>query len=265
MRRPILFVLSWERPIYLWATLDALFRNTQRDLEVILIDNNSQDPLVHHVIDAFSKRGMFSDVLRCSENRPDRMNIVIKDYIDRIGDFFFFCENDVVVPENICWATEYEKIYQDIPGVAMIGSFCDKEDFIDERNIRDLEPELDARLVEFYAKSDSPERTITIEPGMRVWPKETPNPPGRLTLLSAEAILKTGFHPDGILAKKINDVGMSALVCTTFRHRHLSLLNWYDVSDKQYANARKKFFRGMLSKRDLAHIAFNKVFRMTKR
>lgn len=262
---PYMFILSWERPTFLWATLDSIYRNTRRDLNIVLIDNNSQDPGVHDVIDGFSRRDMFLAVHRCNENRSDRMNRIFREYRSQLGSYFFFCESDVVVPEAVCWASEYEKILQKYPDTAMVGSFCDKRDFIDSEVIRAHEPELSDEQVEFFSKTHSPERQVVIEPGMDIWPHSTPNPPGRLTLLSTAAVDEVGIHPDSILASKIGDHGFRHRICTTFTHRHLSLMNWYDVSDRSYAKARQSFFGKMYPRKTLSSRAVRKIKRLVGR
>ncbi|MEQ8901156.1 MAG: hypothetical protein RID11_13925 [Roseovarius sp.] len=244
---PYAFILSWERPVFLWACLDSLYRNTRKDLRFILIDNNSQDPLVRQVIQGFDKRDMFEEILMFEENDPHRMNKVMDVYAEKIGSYFYFIENDVTVPDHVCWAAEYERIYRTYPDIAMVGSFCEKSDFIPPEIIRDKDPSLDDKDVVFYSKKNSPERNVTPDPATDIWPHDSPTPPGRLILLSKEAILKTGFHPDAKLAREIGKNGFHWRVCTTFQHRHLSLLNWYDTPDEKYREQRTEYFRAMNS------------------
>ena len=242
MSTPTLFVLSWERPIFLWATLDSIYRNTRRDLNIILIDNGSRNPDVHDIINGFSRRDMFAEIRKYGENRPDRMGLVYQQYQDHLGPYFFFCENDVVVPERMCWASEYEKIWKQVSDIGMIGSFCDKSDFIDPQFIRRKEPGLSDAQVQFYSKSESPERRVVLPVDTNIWPHEAPNPPGRLLLLSKEAIHQVGVHPDAVLALKMKEKGFRSIICTSFVHRHLSLMNWYDVKDRTYGETRNSFF-----------------------
>ena len=51
-------ILSWNRPLYLWAALDSLYRHTRQPARFILVDNNSDDPGVRDVVTGFTRRGI---------------------------------------------------------------------------------------------------------------------------------------------------------------------------------------------------------------
>jgi len=70
MQAPIVFILSWERPLYLWACLDSLRTQTKTACRFVLLDNDSQDPLVHRIIESFEARDLFHKVHRRKENSP---------------------------------------------------------------------------------------------------------------------------------------------------------------------------------------------------
>ncbi|MCB1479632.1 MAG: hypothetical protein KDJ62_12325 [Rhodobiaceae bacterium] len=243
--QPTAFVLSYERPIFLWATLDSLWRNTKLGVRFVLLDNASQDPAVRQVIEGFDSRGMFDEIEWGTTNDPLRTQKAIAARRGDLGERFFFVENDVIVPDTVCWASEYEAIAAEDPKAGMIGSFCDPADFPDPEKVRALHPNSSSKEIAFLAKSNSPERSFILQPGMRVWPNPDQHPPGRLVRLSTEAIDRVGYCADRELGRRMRAVGLTTKVCTTFQHRHLSLLNAYDLNDEIYAEKRKAFFVAM--------------------
>ncbi len=126
------FILSYERPIYLWATLDSLYRATKSSMRFVLIDSASRDPLVHEVIDSFSRRGMFDEVLRLDENNSDWFVPFFSRRLTDVGDVFFSVESDVIIePDETCWAQRMLSVMHANPRLAMLGSKIDKTDFVD--------------------------------------------------------------------------------------------------------------------------------------
>ncbi len=241
--KPTVFVLSHERPLFLWATLDSLYRNTRMDVRFVLLENGSKDPMVRDVISGFDRRGMFDRILWNSENDPRLIEKAFQESLADLGDRFSYCENDVVVPETVCWASEYENVYRNEPSVGMIGSFCDPRDFPDPGFVSKLFPDASDEQIVFLSKANSPERKFKIEPGMVTWPNPDQHPPGRLLWLSTTAVTQTGVHADHLLGEKMRATGYKTRVCTTFRHRHLSLLNAFDTNDETYAARRDSFFK----------------------
>ncbi len=247
---PTCFILSWNRPIYLWLTLESLLRNTSMDLNFVLVDNASTDPQVRQVIRAFEKRNMFSDVHLCSSNDPNRISKTLNDYKSRLGDFFFFVESDVQVPENPCWASTYHELYLTHSRVGMVGSLCDPSDYIDEAEIRRAEPGLSPEEIEYYSYGGtrSKERGAHLDPTRNATVGDFPNPPGRLMLLDTEAVERCGYQPDHEMAKAMVKAGYNWYITTAFKHRHLSLMSFYDYplhddgTGTDYRKARFRFF-----------------------
>lgn len=242
------FILNWDRPLYLWSTLDSLFHYTKKPLKYVLVDNNSTDPLVHQVIKGFERRGMFEDVLLFSENYPHRMQMVIEKYKEKLDNFFYFCENDVIVPQNICWATNYEDIYKEFPKTGMIGSTCDVMDFPDVDRVMALHPELEGRQRIFYTKENVPERFVELDTSRPAVKASLENPPGRLILYDTEALLRVGYNTDHVIATKMTEIGYDWLITTAFRHRHIALEQVYDYppqADEAYQTTRDAYFRRM--------------------
>lgn len=250
------FILSWERPLYLWATLYSLYHNTRKPLNFVLVDNNSQDPLVEKIVRGFDRRGMFSDVLMHSENVPLRTQKTFNTYRDKLGDFFYRCNNDVLVPAEVCWASNYEAIYRSHANLGMIGSVCEPDDFLEPEQVQRLFPELTEREKAFYSKLNSPERRVTLDLSRDADKGDFANPPGRLTLLDSAAIATVGFHRDRQLAQKLTDAGYDWTITTGFRHRHLSLSNIFDYPPEEsqdYMAAHAAYYqcstsRGLLSR-----------------
>jgi glycosyltransferase involved in cell wall biosynthesis len=235
-------IMSWERPLYLWASLDSLYRNTKSNVDFILIDNNSRDPLVAKVISGFNRRGMFSEVINSPTNDPGIIEKQIQRLQPVLGRYFAFVESDVIIErgEN-CWVKTMVDIMESRPRLAMLGSQVDKTDFIDlERAVTQIGRQLDEQFTNLL-KARSPERASCVDPGML---DEPHNPAGRLLMLRNDALREVGFAADGALYRKLKDKGFEALVTGDVIHRHLSLLNFFDYPDYDMA-ARRQFMEKM--------------------
>jgi len=222
-------ILSWERPLYLWASLDSLYRNTRSDVDFVLIDNNSQDPLVAKVISGFNRRGMFSEVVVSPSNDPGIIDKQMRRLRPTLGRYVGFVESDVVVERGErCWVETMVDIMESRPQLAMLGSQVDKADFINlDWIVGQVGHELEKRLVEL-AKGQSPERASYVAPGALGEPH---NPAGRLLMLRTAAIGEVGFAADAVLYRRLKAKGHEALVTGDVIHRHLSLLNFFDYPD----------------------------------
>ena len=73
-----IFIISRNRPLYLWACLDSLFKFTRYPHHFIFGDNGSDDPAVPRVIDGFRRRGMFHSELLRPENDPDLFETLVQ-------------------------------------------------------------------------------------------------------------------------------------------------------------------------------------------
>lgn len=230
-RRLTTFIISFERPIYLWATLDSLYRTTTSDMRFVLIDSASQDPLVHKVIDGFSRRHMFDEVLKLDANDSDWFVPFFSTRLEDVGDVFFSVESDVIIaPEPSCWASRMLSVMDQNPKLAMLGSMIDKSDFVDpdamQRRLgRRLSTEEKKQI-----KLTSPERTM---PDIGSNEVQSPfNPPGRLLALRTEAVKRhltkweqsSDYQMHLILTQNGWETGIYGGVV----HRHLSLCNHFD-------------------------------------
>jgi len=226
---PFVFILSWERPIYLWASLDSLFRRTQTPCRFVLVDNGSRDPLVREVIAGFQRRGMFHAVHLMETNEPGNLAAVLDDYLPQVGSHFVYMESDITIeaPVEGCWLATLLELAEADPLRAMLGSYCDPRDFPDIEGTRHLFPDMDDEAYLRLVKASSPERTLSVEPPGE--PLISPfNPPGRLLLLRTEAIAPIGMRADAELHHALVAQGWTTGIATAVRHRHLSLLHVFD-------------------------------------
>ena len=237
-------ILCRDRPLYLWASLDSLYRHTRTPVDVVLIDNNSQDPLVANVIEAFRRRGMFSEVVMSPRNDPH----IVADTLNRLGPslgpFFAYVEGDVVIEASQrCWVATMLELMQSRPRLAMLGSQIDRSDFVD--------PEWAAAQLDYppqavggIVKSASPERNSFTPPGTVADPH---NPPGRLMMLRRTAIEEVGMANDATLYEKLREKGWEGAITGDVIHRHLSLLNIFDYPDYD-VRARNEFWKRFSSR-----------------
>ncbi len=231
---PITFILSYERPLYLWATLDSLYRATKSEMRFVLIDSGSRDPLVHRVIEGFSRRGLFHHVVKLEHNNKEWAKPFFDEWHDRVGDVFFFVESDVVIQqEQTCWAQRMMDIMKGNPSIAMLGSQVDKSDFI---NPTHLEKRLQRKLTDeenMLIKLSSPERTMSNIGPDKI---ESPfNPPGRLLALRTKPLREHLGNVmrwrDGQMHNILRRHGWDTGIYGGVIHRHMSLCNYFDYHD----------------------------------
>ncbi len=240
MNGPLVFILSWERPLYLWACLDSLRRTTKTPCRFVLLDNASSDPLVHKIIASFEARDFFHRVYRRSVNSPFALTEALHEHRTEVGEYFAFVESDVMVlPSEPSWLEEFQALTEADPQLAMLGSLIDKTDFIDRTWAARRFPQLTGKQLEFLTKSESIERTLADEYTERSI--DVMNPPGRLLYLKTEAFAKTGDLPDLLLSKTLKTLGYRYAIATRVRHRHLSLSNVFDYPEYEQ-DARNKFY-----------------------
>jgi GT2 family glycosyltransferase len=245
MNGPIAFIISWQRPLYLWACLDSLYRNTKVPCRFVLIDNASADPVVHQVIEAFEARGLFHRVHKRTENSPRALPEAIKAYAEsgELSDYFCKIDGDVVVlPGEPCWLERFMQVADSNPEFAMLGSLVDKSDFVDPVWAAKRFPGITPDQLSFLVKDKSPERKLQesyTEPLIDPF-----NPPGRLMYLKREMIERGGLLRDKLLYESAKRLGYEAAIVTSVRHRHLSFQNLYDYPEIDVAG-RNQFFKGL--------------------
>lgn len=225
----VIFILSFNRPLYLWTCLDSIYRTTNYPAKVVIADNASHDPMCRRVIEGFQRRDMFHRVYLCEDNRPDRLHWLIDRHRSEIGEFFGFIESDVEIqPSNEGWLTSMVRHMRENPRLMMLGSHIDKRDFVDPEFARKVSPELSDADLEFLIKAKSPERQPVDASQELISPH---NPPGRLLLFRTSIFDVIELSTDGKMHFSILDAGFDSKIATTVVHRHLSLLNFYDYPD----------------------------------
>ena len=244
------FIISWGRPIYLWACLDALYRKTQSAVRFVLLDNAHADPVVDDVIVGFERRGMFSEVIRFKTNSVENIAQAYYERLTDLGPLHAYIESDCVIESaSDCWLAEMRRIMEKNTQIGMLGSLIEHSDFVsDEVALRLTEGDLGK--ADFLAKSKSPERkfmesTSLVDMSQDYLLTEPPfpilSPPGRLMMLRTDVMKKIGFQVDMVLADMVKARGLHAAITPKIRHRHLSLLNVYDYPDYDEAH-RTDFF-----------------------
>jgi hypothetical protein len=247
--RPTVLILSYERPIYLWATLDSLYRATRSDADFIIVDSASQDPLVHKVIDGFDRRGMFSEILKLTSNDTTWADPFFSGRREALGEIFYYVDGDVVVEDSgDCWIRKFEKVVQGNPRLAMLGSKIDRADFEDPAAIERRLGRTLSKDERQQIKFSSPERTM---PDIGPTEVSSPfNPPGRLMALRTAPVydlLGTVMrHTDGKMHEILRANGWETGIYGGVVHRHLSLCNFFDYPEYSMAG-RQKYYEPLRS------------------
>ncbi|HEY9792427.1 MAG TPA: glycosyltransferase family A protein [Candidatus Obscuribacterales bacterium] len=225
----VVFILSFNRPLYLWVCLDSLFRHTGYPAKFVIADNHSSDPLVAEVIRGFERRRMFHQVYMCDENRPDRLDWMMRQHRHEVGDMFAFIESDVeVLPSPNGWLRTMRDLMYKHPKMWLLGSRCERNDFIEPELAKRVDPTLSDEQLTFLIKKNSPER---MEVDCRPPLIEPHNPPGRLLLMRTALLDAIRITTDLALYNDVKRLGYEAKISTEVRHRHLSLLNFFDYAD----------------------------------
>lgn len=244
------FVVSWGRPLYLWACLDALYRRTRSPARFVLLDNAHPDPMVGEVIAGFERRGMFAEVVRFATNSLTNIADAYRERLDGLGPLHGYIESDCVIePSAGCWLAEMRGIMERNPQLGVLGSLIDPGDFVPPETAVRLAGG-DSSKADFLAKLGSPERAFIeddcwanseVEHVVTAPPFPFGNPPGRLMMLRTEIMQRLGFQVDVPLAMRVRELGLQPAVTPRVRHRHLSLLNIYDYVDYDQ-RGRDEFF-----------------------
>jgi hypothetical protein len=225
---PIL-ISARNRPLYLWATLDNLYRTTRYPHQFTLLDVASTDPLVRDVVKGFERRGMFKGIVWSGHNQPEAVWNAVVQLIAGEVPYLGYVESDVLIePTSPCWLERFVALMERNPKLAMLSAAIDRQDFVDIETARWLEPHLPEPQFRALIKADSPERLqdVTDARGAELFSPH--NPPGRLLLLRTRALREIGPASDGQLHEKFIAAGYETAVATTVRHRHLSLLHIFD-------------------------------------
>lgn len=237
---PFVFILSWNRPLYLWACLDSLYRHTEHPCKIVIADNNSTDPLVRQVISNFDKRELFHRVHMYDENDHLRFKKLIDEYWDEIGSYFVFVESDIeILPtKDQCWLSTFIGHMTENENLASVGSRVYKKDFVSMEEAKRLLPDADEKELEFLIKAEAPMRGYQHTDEKLIEPH---NAPLRLLMMRKKAYARIEFGQDFQMYNRLKMLGYDAKISTEVVHRHLSLLNIYDYCSYSLAE-RNNFF-----------------------
>ncbi len=239
-----IFILAWERPIYLWVTLDSFFRLSPPNARFTIINNNSTHPMVRQVIQGFERRGMFDEVIHCDENSPTRFRDLIGERHERLPEFFGYVEGDVELLKGNCvWLDEMLDIMGANPDLAYLGSLIDPSDFVPLEAGARLGSKIPIGRLEALLKAHSPERSYIDRVQGRY--QLGLQPPGRLTLFRKSAFQTVRITCDGVMTKDLCAQGWQVGIATNVRHRHLSLLHIFDEPGYD-VDARNEFVNRMI-------------------
>lgn len=228
---PVL-ISARNRPLYLWATLDNLYRCTRYPHKFILLDMASDDPLVRRIVAGFERRGMFHEIVWAERNDPKILWSTIWRINGSGAPYLGYIESDVIIePINPCWLECLVGLMERNPRLAMLGAAIDRSDFVDMERARSLEAHMPAPQLRALIKADSPERMqdLSCASGADIFRPH--NPAGRLLLLRNSALREVGPGTDGQLDSKFIAAGFETGIATAVRHRHLSLLHIFDYPD----------------------------------
>ncbi len=249
MNDPVpVFVVSRNRPLYLWACLDSLFKYTRHPHRFIFGDSGSDDPLVRQVVEGFERRGMFHSVLLRPENDPNLFEDLLQSHFDLLGKYFAFAESDVMVfPQEPCWLSRFVALMEADEKLAMLGSHVDQSDFVSAEEAKRVAPDLSEKQIKFLIKAVSPERQLPSDEAI-IYPSQKwlHGVPGRLVIFRTSAVkelfdFKVVHLVDSTFSKAFQTAGYRVAIAAQVRHRHLSLLNLFDYP--QYDdNLRNSFF-----------------------
>lgn len=227
---PIIY-LSWERPLYLWSSLDSLGKCNTSKSQILCIDNNSSDSLVSKILNSFKKKGLIDQILFCKKNSPFNLTKQIDKILKTSCKYFIYFESDVKIEsEYKNWFKIYFDLMEKNPKLGLLGSLCDKSDFIDSTDMN--------KKYKRILKTESPEKNTFLNPEFEF--SDPFNPPGRLIIVRTQAVKEVGWASDAQLYKKMKDGGWASGITPLVVHRHLSLQNYFDYPEYDMDN-RDKF------------------------
>ena len=224
------FIRSWNRPLYLWACLDSLYRATRYPCRFILVDNHSTDPQVRAIVAGFQRRHFFHAVHFMDRNTSHNQTMAFLRHRAALGKYVVVLDADITVESTEpCWLTQLLCIAERRPDLAILGSVVETGDFIEPGWAAQVAPDLPTHTLNRLIKANSPERRQAVSAQEVTTPFE---PPGRLMLLRTAVIDQIGLPAGNMrLCRAVEQVGYQWGIASRVRHRHLSLLNFFDYPD----------------------------------
>ena len=223
-----IFIISKDRPIYLWNCLDSVYRLKSDHSEVILFDNASNNETLE-VIKSFDSRNLFKKLYLFDKNDKDIFHKTIL-HENCGGEYFIFIESDVeILTKN--FDLILLKLMEENKSYGFIGSRIYKEDF---HEIIDTNKNENHLLKKF-----SPEKNYNFDMSLKI---NNLQPPGRLVIIKKglftnfnKPLNDSDFH--NYVLQKNHKCGIS----TEVLHRHLSLLNYFDYPQYNMKNRNNYF------------------------
>lgn len=233
MSSPVtVLVASRNRPLYLWACLDSLFRGTRHPHRFVFLDMASDDPLVPEVVEGFQRRRMFAEVEFASSRHSSTLVDFTMSKLPSWGEFFAYVETDVIVPDlQPCWLEQMSTLMVENPKLAMLGSAIDKRDFIDLDFAESLQDDFPDKRLKAIIKATSSERRQDISQAQGEALFRPHNPAGRLMMIRSKALEQVRPGTDTEMDRKFTEAGFETSISTKVVHRHLSLLNLFDYKN----------------------------------
>lgn len=226
-------VRTWNRPLHLWACLDSLYRATRHPCRFVLLDNGSDDPLVHEVIRGFERRGMFHAVHRMERNHAANQAEVWALHRAGMGRYVVLIDGDTAVERTEpCWLERLLGVAERHARIGLLGTAVDTSDFVDPEWARSRAPDLPDEVLGELVKARSPERR---QPRSSAEIMQPYPPAGRLLLARTQVLDQTGpLIGNRRLCAAVEAAGWEVGIATSVTHRHLSLLNFFDYPDYDF-------------------------------
>jgi len=186
-------------------------------------------------------------------NSRDNFGVIFKKHYSSIGDYFFFIESDVqILTDN--WMSLMIQYYES-DNFGFLGSAVDQSDYINANSICDIYKKtiLDKEMT-FLAKLDDGERDRDFS-GKGIYKDEKGKntgknhiPPARLSLWKTDLFYRhidnmNYIYSDCRFGKYVMNEGYKVGIIKELKHRHLSLMNYYDYTDYTLEN-RYNYFTG---------------------
>ncbi len=101
MPRATIALLNWNGGEFVRPCVESILRQTEQDIEVVVIDNDSQDGSIDVIEDLLMDSAMRHEIVRLDENRGICGGLQVA--LDRAaGEYFFpFASDDEMQPDRV--------------------------------------------------------------------------------------------------------------------------------------------------------------------
>ncbi len=170
-------------------------------------------------------------------NHPSSQNLAFFRYLSDMGRYFVLLDSDIIVEQtDPCWLTQLIELAERRHELGVIGSCVDTSDFVDPQTARQALPDMPQAELDDLIKAHSPERRLPKSRSEIIQPFY---PPGRLLLLRTEIFRERGLQiGNARICRAVQEAGYDHGIATGVRHRHLSLMNFYDYPEYDYSQLR---------------------------